>query len=101
MFQQDNHPKHTVKIVKKWFKDNDVNVLDWPSQSPDLIPIENLWKELKTRVAARRLSNLMDLETFTKEEWAKIPTEVCKNLISNYQNRLKVVIANKGYATGY
>ena len=43
----------------------------------------------------------MDLETFTKEEWAKIPTEVCKNLISNYQNRLEVVIANKGYATGY
>ena len=63
-------------------------------------PIENLWKELKTRVVARP-SNLMDLETFTKEEWAKIPSEVCENLISNYQNRLEAVIANNGYATGY
>ena len=33
----DNDPKHTSKVVVKWLKDNKVKVLEWPSQSPDLI----------------------------------------------------------------
>ena len=100
-YQQDNDPKRTSKVVKKWFQDNNVKVLQWPSQSPDLNPIENLWKTLKSKVHARRPSNLKELEVFAKEEWAKIPLELCQTLVNSYTNRLDAVIKNKGYAIDY
>jgi hypothetical protein len=42
IFQYDNDPKHTSKLVKSWPKSQNIRVLKWPAQSPDLNPIELL-----------------------------------------------------------
>ena len=61
----------------------------------------NLWRELKLRVAKRQPQNLKDLERICKEEWTKIPPNICANLLKNYNKRLTSVLANKGFSTKY
>ena len=54
VFQQDND---RAKTMQEWFKEAKIKVLGWPSQSPDLNPIENMWRKLKIAVHEGSLSN--------------------------------------------
>ncbi|GBC12306.2 IS630 family transposase [Rhizophagus irregularis DAOM 181602=DAOM 197198] len=62
--QQDNDPKHTSRVAKEFLKNNVPEVMDWPSNSPDLNPIENLWAIVKRNTELRRPKNLNELDVF-------------------------------------
>ncbi len=54
IFQQHLAPVHTAKSTKSWLNDHGVGVLDWPANSPDLNPIENLWGIVKRKMRNKR-----------------------------------------------
>ena len=60
-FQQGNDPKHTSKTAKNWFTPNKVCIMDRPSQSSDLNPIENVWEELDCQVREGNFTNKKNL----------------------------------------
>ena len=96
----DNDHKHTSKFVVKWHEDNKVKVLEWPSQSPDLNPLENIWAKLRKRVRARP-TNLTQLHELCQEEWAKIHPTYCGKIVEGYPKRLTQVKQFKGNGTDY
>ena len=75
--------------------------LDWPSRSPDLSPIENLWGELKRNVRKRFPQSLDELEEFIIQEWENISDQKVQNYCESFENRLKCVIATKGEKIDY
>ena len=55
--QMDNDPKHTAKATQELLKENKWNILQWPSQSYDLNPIEHEFHLLKAKLKAERPTN--------------------------------------------
>ena len=101
MLQHDNDLKHTTKRTNEWFENNGISTLNWPSQSPDLNPIENLWNTLKVKVHKRNIKNIKQLEELCKKKWGNLTLDQCGKLVANYRNRLEAVKQNKGNATKY
>ncbi len=101
IFKQDLAPTHTAKGTKNWFNDNDVTVLDWPANSPDLNPIENLWSIVKRKMRDTRPNNADDLKAAMKATWAYITPEQRHRLIASIPRRIDAVIHAKGGPTKY
>jgi|SRR5215469_10457883 len=101
-FQQDGAPCHRGKIVKEWFNVNKIKLLEWPGNSPDLNPIENLWLIIKNKLKDYDTGSLPKLEKAIKTIWCtKLSRELCQNLVNSMPKRLKQVIRNKGEMTKY
>ena len=73
----------------------------WPSMSPDLNPIEHLWRILKQKVEVCKVSNICQLRDVIMEEWKSIPVATCEALVNSMPRRVKAILDNGGDHTKY
>jgi transposase len=95
-FQQDNDPRHTSRTTKEYLNNNRIRVLDWPSYSPDLNPIENLWNIIKSKVFKYKYDNAIQFRKAILDVWYSIESSVIDSLIDSMPERVQKVIDNKG-----
>jgi len=102
IFQDDSAPCHRAKIVSKFMVKNRINQLDWPGNSPDLNPIENLWAIMKIKVAEQNPKSRHDLIQAITTAWNnQIDETTLRNLFKSMKRRIEHVRKNKGGTTEY
>ena len=75
ILQQDNCPVHKSTYTNEYLHDMGIETLKWPSKSPDLNPIENLWGILVRMVyqnGNKTFRNKAELKEALLKEWFKI-----------------------------
>ena len=103
IFQQDNAPIHIAKITKNWFKTSKIATIDWPANSPDLNPIENIWRQLKDNIQSQKVfpKNVNELKVALKEEWENLDNSVFEKVVVSMPRRINAVLAARGGPTKY
>lgn len=101
-FMQDGAPCHTCAAVVGWLRDCQVDFYDdWPGNSPDLNPIENLWALMKRKLRKCDTSTIPKLEAALLRIWRDFDPSLLKNLADSAPERLKKCLKRRGMPTKY
>lgn len=102
-FQHDNSPIHTARLVQTCLNNNSIRTLPWPSKSPDINPIENIWGAMTKQMYKEnfRPRNREELQNQVVQAWHSIPDEYATNLVLSMPRRLQSVLQNNGSMTKY
>jgi len=101
IFQQDNAPPHRALLVKNWFEKYEIEKLVWPSRSPDLNLIEDVWGRIKFSLRGQTFETEDELWRELQIQWRNIPNEFIEKLYQSMPNRIQAVISSQGGNTKY
>jgi hypothetical protein len=96
VFQQDNSRVHTSKIVTHFISDNNIATMQWPPNSPDLSPIENVWRRIKSAVHRHDPHTVEEAQRLLRREWGALPLDYLQRLFRGMGQRMRKVVKNKG-----
>lgn len=99
ILQEDNDKKHTAQLSRNFKDENDIVVLDWPSNSADLNPIENVWAIIKDKLRHTDIYSIQKLKDTTTSIWNNLGEDLIKNLFHSMNDRLQECIDLEGGRT--
>ena len=103
VMQEDNASWHKAKLVTSYLDRQKIKRIRWPPQSPDLSPIENLWKQIKNIIGkmCHRIRNIKQMEEALAEIWPTLGGERLTKLNESMPKRLNIYIKNRGGSIKY
>ncbi|MBW0587082.1 hypothetical protein O181_126797, partial [Austropuccinia psidii MF-1] len=97
---EDRVPIHTARISNEWRARNQIDKLPWPAHSPNLNPIENVWKTSKTQVSKHHQPHTMDkLQATIQMAWKELSPSFFDKLLLGMHNCMQAVISANGGPT--
>ena len=109
-FLQDNARIHVAGKTKEWLESRGIWVLEHPPHSPDLNPIEHVWKKMKDilrtdfpglHTLKNNSQNIAKVEDALKVAWERVPQALIDKLVDSMPRRLAAVRKAKGWYTKY
>ena len=103
LFMEDGAPCHSAKTTQAWHQENGIQKLWWPSQSPDMNPIEHMWHILDLAIRKRtpKAANKEVLLQYIQEEWEKIAMTKVAELVNSMPTRVKHLAQARGRQTRF
>lgn len=101
IFQQDNAAPHTSAIATQTLEHLGIRTLQWPAHSPDLSPIENIWREFKNRLkkGPNPPTSIAQLRDRIDQEWTQLARETnCwRKFVENMPARISALRKSRGF----
>jgi transposase len=97
ILMQDGAKAHTARSTLRYLTRKGVLVMDgWPSHSPDLNPIEQLWSLVKARVSLKAPVTVSQLRVAIQEVWDEIPQSIVNNLVCSFRKKCTECVSRNG-----
>ena len=100
---EDNARPHTAAKTQEYLENKGNHKIDWPPQSPDLNPIENVCLHMKREIARQKkqFKSVDEVMATIHYVWDKISCDVISNLYKSMSERLRDVIKIRGYRSKF
>jgi hypothetical protein len=95
IFQRDNVPAHRANITKRWLRDRNLVIMDWPALFPDLSPIENLWAIIKNEIETTKPMKMDQMMAKINEIWGNFGPTFLAQFLESMPSRLEKCIASE------
>jgi transposase len=101
IWQQDNAPAHSSRIVQQYLTNRRINIMKWPPFSPDLNPIENIWSLLHHRLDLTHIHTADQLWEAVLQQWNSLTRFDVMPFINSMNARCRAVLQSRGAPTKY